>query len=169
MILRLFAVSLSSFLLATFAGAEPLKVGADAPTPKAPASTGETVDFADVYAEGPTLIFFYPKADTPGCTKQACNVRDNFAELRAAGVQVLGVSKDDVEDQAAFKSAYSLPFTLIADSEGVVGDAFGVGRIPVVGMYNRQSFLVKDGKIAWRDLKAAPNTQSQDVLAALDE
>ena len=148
------------------AGAAPLEVGADAPTLTVPNSQGETVDLTSVYNAGPTLVYFYPKADTPGCTAQACNLRDSFEELSEAGIQVIGVSGDSVKAQAAFKEKYSLPFTLVADDEGKLIEAFGVPA--KLGKFAaRQSFLIVDGKVAWRDLKASPKSQSKDALAAL--
>jgi len=147
---------------------DPLESGATAPDLSVTTHTGETVQLADIYAKGPTLIYFYPKSDTPGCTKQACNIRDNFEALSDEDVQVLGVSKDSVSAQAAFKEKYNLPFTLIADKDGELGDAFGVGKF--MGMaYKRQTFLIVDGKVVWRDLSASPASQSKDALAALEK
>lgn len=128
--------------------------------------TGDTLDLAETYKNGPTLVYFYPKADTGGCTKQACNIRDNFSAMEDAGVTVLGVSMDNVASQAAFKKKYNLPFTLIADTEGKLVNGFGVARR--ANMFPaRQSFLVIDGTVVWRDLKASPATQAEDALAAL--
>ena len=111
------------------------------------------------------LVYFYPKADTPGCTKQACSIRDAFSELSNDGLRVYGVSMDSVEAQAAFKEKYSLPFTLIADTEGILVDAMGVpkrGRIPA-----RQAFLFNEGELVWRDLKASTAKQAADVREAM--
>lgn len=146
--------------------ASPLEVGADAPALTVINSEGDSVELSEVYAKGPTLVYFYPKADTPGCTIQACNLRDSFEELSDAGIQVLGVSTDSVKAQAAFKAKYSLPFILIADSDKELVDAFGVPK-KLASMASRQSFLIVDGKVAWRDLSATPKTQSEDALAAL--
>src|SRR5471032_3374504 len=114
-------------LLATaaFAHAAPLEVGAPAPVISAVDQDGKTVNFKDVYAKGPTLVYFYPKADTPGCTKQGCSIRDSWEDLKKAGIQVIGVSEDKVEAQKAFAQKYNLPHTLIADSDGKVAGAFG--------------------------------------------
>lgn len=148
--------------------ADPIEVGAPAPAISVTAHSGETIDLAQLYAKGPVVIYFYPKADTPGCTAQACNIRDNFSDLQAAGVTVLGVSADSVEDQDAFHEKYSLPFPLVADKDKRLGEAFGMGTILGIG-YKRQTFLVVDGKIAWRDLKAKPATQAADVMQALKD
>lgn len=139
--------------------AQPLDVGAAAPAMTVTTDAGTTLNLADVYKKGTTLVYFYPKADTPGCTTQACNLRDNMNDLNKAGVQVIGVSADTVEAQAAFKQKYNLNFPLVADVNRQVINAFGV--------QGRQSFIVKDGKIAWRQLKATPATQAQDAIAAV--
>lgn len=145
---------------------EPLPVGADAPSLTVTNHQGKEIDLGDLYAAGPVLLYFYPKSDTPGCTAQACNLRDNFDALKAAGVEVVGVSTDSVANQQAFREKYDLPFTIIADEDKSLGKAFGVGSM--LGMaYKRQSFLIVDGKIAWVDLKATPATQAEDALAAL--
>ncbi|MGE9290330.1 MAG: peroxiredoxin [Puniceicoccales bacterium] len=145
--------------------ASPLEVGATAPAPVVLNSEGESVELSQVYAAGPTLVYFYPKADTPGCTAQACNLRDSFESLTASGIQVVGVSTDGVKAQAAFKAKYSLPFMLVADQDEVLVKAFGVPT--KMTFASRQSFLLVDGKVVWRDLKATPKTQSEDALAAL--
>lgn len=145
--------------------AEPLEVGADAPKVQTVDQKGNPVDLGKELASGISLVYFYPKADTPGCTKQACNLRDAFEEVTKAGIKVFGVSADTVEDQLAFAEKYELPFTLLADKKGEVIAAFGVPANDR-GFASRQSFLIKDGKVIWRDLKAAPTTQAQDAIAA---
>src|SRR5215510_10879453 len=117
--------------------AEPLTVGAAAPVITAKDQDDEPVNFADVYSKGTTLVYFYPKAGTPGCTAQACSLRDSFADLTGEGLQVLGVSEDTAESQRKFREENKLPFTLIADSDGKVAEAFGV---PItMGLAKRQS------------------------------
>src|SRR5262245_37289753 len=113
-------------LFGLLAKAEPLAVGAKAPDITAKDQDGEPVSFADVYAKGITLVYFYPKAGTPGCTAQACSLRDSFADLKGEGLQILGVSEDTVTSQKKFKDENKLPFTLIADRDGQVARAFGV-------------------------------------------
>lgn len=146
---------------------ETLTVGDEAPALTVTTHTGAELDLGETYAEGPVLVYFYPKSDTPGCTKQACNIRDNFSAIQEAGITVIGVSIDDVESQEAFREKYELPFTLVADKDKRLGTAFGVGGWMGLA-YKRQSFLVVDGKIAWRDLSASPASQSQDILDALE-
>ncbi len=150
------------------AKAEPLAVGTPAPDLTATNQDGEPVKFADVYAKGLTLVYFYPKADTPGCTAQACSIRDAYAGLTGEGLQVLGVSRDTVANQKKFQDKYKLPFTLIADESGDVAKAFGVEMIPALGVAKRQSFLIKDGKIAWFAEKAKTAESAQEVQAAID-
>jgi peroxiredoxin Q/BCP len=156
-----------SFL--TFFGlkkAPSIEIGATAPIVAALDAEGKTVRFADVYAQGITLVYFYPKADTPGCTKEACSVRDSMEGLKARGVQVLGVSGDKPEAQKQFRDKYHLPFTLIADVDGAVARAFGVPTL--LGFPKRRSFLIKDGKVVWRDLSVAPATHVAEINKALD-
>ena len=156
----------SLLTLGLVANAEPLAVGAAAPEVTATDQDGKTVNFKDVYAKGPTLVYFYPKSDTPGCTKQACSIRDDWSALQAKGIQVLGVSGDKVEAQKKFQEKYKLPFTIIADNEGKVAEAFGVPT--TLGIAKRQSFLIKDGKVVWNMLKATTDTHAKDVLAAYE-
>ncbi len=150
-----------------FARAETLAVGAPAPAISATSQDGAKVDFATIYAKGITLVYFYPKAETPGCTAQACSLRDSYADLTAKGIEVIGVSRDKVAAQKKFQEKYKLPFTLIADEDGSVAKAFGVDLIPVVGLTKRESFLVKDGKIAWVNTKAQTTGHADEVRAAV--
>ena len=157
-------VSLITFGLV--ADAEPLAVGAPAPQISAVDQDGKAVNFKDVYAKGPTLVYFYPKADTPGCTKQACSIRDDWSALQARGIQVLGVSGDKPDAQKKFQDKFKLPFTLIADSDSKVAEAFGVPT--TMGIAKRESFLIKGGKVVWNMLKASTDTHAKDVLAAYE-
>lgn len=154
-----------AFLLST-TNANPVELGAEAPPVKAVNHKGETVDLAAAYRKGPVVIYFYPKADTPGCTKQACSLRDAFATLTEKGVTVFGVSHDSVEAQKEFHDKYKLPFDLLADKKKELSKAFGVPSNQL-GMASRQAFLILGGKIVWRDLKASTDKQAEDVLAAL--
>ena len=144
-----------------------LEVGDDAPRVAAKNQNGVEVALADVYAKGPTLVYFYPKADTGGCTAQACSLRDAFPDFSGAGVQIIGVSGDSVESQKKFAEKYELPFTLLADTGSVVAEAFGVPHI--MGIPNRQSFIKKDGKIAWIVRGAKTRDHAAEVKAALAE
>jgi peroxiredoxin Q/BCP len=147
------------------AGAEPLKVGDAAPEAASVDQDGKPVSLAGLYGKGWTLVYFYPKADTPGCTAEACSLRDAFADLTKKGVTVIGVSADEPKEQKAFKEKYHLPFTLLADSDKRVIRAFGVPT--TMGFASRQSFLIKDGRIVWRDLHASTKEQAADILKAI--
>jgi thioredoxin-dependent peroxiredoxin len=153
--------------LAFCAHGEPLQVGAPAPDVSAVDQNGKPIKFKDVYAKGPTLVYFYPKADTPGCTKQACSIRDDWSALQGKGIQVLGVSGDTPEDQKKFEEKFKLPFTLVADHDSKVADAFGVPHKGTIAQ--RQSFLIKDGKVVWTMPKATTATHAQDVLKAYED
>ena len=147
--------------------ADALSVGDEAPLVSAQDQNGATVELGVVYAKGPTLVYFYPKADTPGCTAQACSLRDAFPDFTGQGVQVIGVSADTVEGQKKFADKYDLPFTLLADPESVVAKAFGVPTM--MGYAKRQSFIVKDGKIAWIVESAKTGDHAAEVQAALKD
>jgi peroxiredoxin Q/BCP len=144
---------------------KPLEVGAAAPDVVSRDEQGNEVRLADLYGDGFALVYFYPKADTPGCTAQACSLRDDFSSLQERGVRVVGVSADGPESQLRFKEKYHLPFVLLADRERVVARAFGVPLM--LGMTRRQSFLIHGGRIVWRDLSASTSDQARDVLKAL--
>ena len=163
----LLLMSLLSFL-GLSASAVPIEIGAPVPEVSAVDQAGKSLALQDLAATGYTLVYFYPKADTPGCTAQACSLRDAYTALQAKGVRVIGVSADTVEGQAKFKEKYNLPFELLADSDHKVIDAFGVPRIPVVGFATRQAYLFKDGVLVWRDLSASTKQQADDVLKVVE-
>lgn len=123
----------------------------------------------------PHLVYFYPKDDTPGCTKEACAIRDAWGEFEAAGLKVIGVSKDSEKSHDKFREKYSLPFPLIADTEMELAKAFGVfgekkfmGR--VYDAVHRMSFLIKaDGTILKAYPKVKPDAHAAEVLKDLAE
>ena len=102
-----------------------LEVGAPVPTMPVKTDTGETVTLQE-YLGQRVMVFFYPRSDTQACTVEACQIRDEFAGFGDLGVTVIGVSPDPVKAQAKFKAKYSLPFTLLADEDHVLAEAFGV-------------------------------------------
>lgn len=120
------------------------------------------------------VLYFYPMDDTPGCTKQACDVRDNWAEFARRGVEVVGISPDAVESHAAFRAKYDLPHTLLADTDRSVIDRYGVwGRIEKYGKVwdgvRRSSVVIDaDGKVAAAFERIAPEEQSAKALEVLD-
>lgn len=120
------------------------------------------------------LLYFYPKDDTPGCTEEACVLRDEFAQYRKRGVAVVGVSTDDVKSHAAFASTYALPFPLLADTDRTIVNAYGVWREK--SMYGRTymgiartSFLIdQKGMIVKIYESVKPEDHAQEVLADFD-
>jgi thioredoxin-dependent peroxiredoxin len=146
------------------------KVGIKAPSFKAPDQDGVARSLKD-YAGKWVILYFYPKDDTPGCTKEACSFRDGFAKFRRAGIEVIGVSVDSVKKHAKFVEKYSLPFTLLADEDKKIVEAYGVwGMKKFMGREymgtNRVSYLINpEGKIAKVYDKVKPDEHSDEVLA----
>jgi peroxiredoxin Q/BCP len=149
------------------ADGKPLETGARAPDAIVFDVHGSELHLARFYWDGFTLIYFYPKAATPGCTKQACGMRDKFDELKARNVDVLGISTDAPGAAKRFQEAHQLPFILLADPEYHAAQAFGVPLL--VGMTRRMSFLVRGGKIVWRDLNPKTGRHAREVLAAVEK
>jgi len=148
------------------AKAAELKVGDATPQVKSVDQNKAPVDLGAETQTGYTLVYFYPKADTPGCTAQACSLRDHYDVLTKKGVKVYGVSTDSPEDQLKFKEKHRLPFPLIADEDKTVLKAFGVSS--TMGFASRQAFLMKDGKVVWIDRSASTKEQADDVLKVLE-
>jgi peroxiredoxin Q/BCP len=157
--------AVSTGIFASNALAEPLAVGSPIPVVEQKNQDDQLVKLAEAAAKSFTLVYFYPKSDTPGCTKQACSLRDSYAALTDKGVKIFGVSADKVPAQKAFKDKYKLPFDLLADSDAKVIDAFGVPK--TLGFAKRQAFLFKDGKLVWSDTTASTDKQAEDVLKFL--
>ena len=134
-------------LAAAFAVETP-KSGDKAPLITGKDQEGKTWKLADVLGKKVVLLYFYPKDDTPGCTKEACGFRDRMADLKKDKVEVVGVSFDSPESHRKFIAKHNLNFTLLADTDGQIADAYGV-RITGRDMARRVSFLIGlDGKIA---------------------
>lgn len=145
-----------------------LQVGASAPDFTARDASDQPVKLSS--AKGKlAVVYFYPKDETPGCTKQACALRDAFAEYEKNGVTIFGVSRDSEESHRKFRESHQLPFPLAADESGAVQESYGVpSKLP--GMAARVSFLVdRQGKIAkvWPDVD--PALHAEQVLAAARE
>lgn len=166
---RLFITAGLLVSLGMAAIADELEEGAEVPELSVTIQSGENLDLKAAASKGYALVYFYPKADTAGCTAQACSLRDAYEVLTAKGVKVIGVSTDTVAAQAAFKEKYSLPFDLVADTEGKVIEAFGVPYMPIKNFAKRQAYLFKDGKLIWRSLSASTKAQADDVLKVLAE
>ena len=151
-----------------------LEQGTDAPDFTLPDQDGKPVKLSDL--RGQTIVlYFYPRADTPGCTTQACGIRDHSNDYADAGVKVLGVSPDTVEDVKKFHDKQSLNFTLLADADHAVADAYGTwGEKKNYGKtymgVTRATFIVDgDGKLARVFPKVSPKTHDEVVLDALKE
>ena len=142
----------------------PLPVGSALPDLTGSDQNGQPVQLKALQGK-PLLVFFYPKAGTPGCTKEACAFRDAWLQYESAGVQVVGVSHDSVADQAAFAREHGLKFPLVSDSEGRWGQAFGV-PLRVWKFYSRISFLIgRNGRVAKTYLDVDPGVHASQVLA----
>jgi len=134
--------------------------------------SGETVTLSDLRGK-PVVLYFYPKDDTPGCTRQACDIRDGWAAFQRAGAVVLGVSPDKEASHAKFKAKYDLPFTLLADTDHAVSEAYGVwGEKSFAGRkymgVERSTFVIgADGDVVKVMRKVDPKTHAGDVLALL--
>ncbi|HWW68215.1 MAG TPA: thioredoxin-dependent thiol peroxidase [Solirubrobacterales bacterium] len=145
-----------------------------APDFKLSDQNGDHVKLSDLRGQT-VVLYFYPRADTPGCTIQACGVRDRGADYREAGARVLGISPDTVEDVKMFASKFDLDFTLLADADHAVADAYGtwVEKSMYGKKYmgvQRATFLIDaDGKIAKAFPKVSPKTHDDVVLEALAE
>jgi peroxiredoxin Q/BCP len=149
-----------------------LAEGEPAPDFTLASDSGERVQLSELRGK-PVVLYFYPKDDTPGCTKQACGIRDAYGEFERAGAVVLGVSPDDETSHVKFKNKYELPFTLLADTDHSVAEAYGVwNEKSYLGKkywgVSRSTFVIDaDGNLkkVMHDVK--PATHADDVLAAL--
>jgi thioredoxin-dependent peroxiredoxin len=140
--------------------------GKPAPDFELPSDNGQTVKLSDLRGK-PVVLYFYPRDDTPGCTRQACGIRDAYGEFERAGAVVLGVSADTQASHERFKAKYSLPFTLLADPEHSLGEAYGVAR-EGKRSYERSTFVIDaDGKVKKIMRRVKPDTHADEVLAAL--
>jgi peroxiredoxin Q/BCP len=150
------------------ARADGLKVGSVAPDFTAKASDGSQVHLLAILDRAPIVLYFYPKDDTPGCTKEACGIRDNFTAYRDLKATVLGVSYDTVQSHREFIQKYHLPFLLLSDWDHAVAKAYGADGLFAA---KRQTFVIdKRGTIVYVNRFVNPATQSielQNLLAQL--
>jgi peroxiredoxin Q/BCP len=148
--------------------------GKPAPDFELTSDSGETVKLSDLRGKQ-VVLYFYPKDDTPGCTTQACGIRDVYGEFQQEGAVVLGVSPDDEGSHVKFKEKYGLPFTLLADTDHHVAEEYGTwvekknyGKT-YMGV-ERSTFLIdSDGKVAKVMRRVKPDTHADQVLAALPD
>jgi peroxiredoxin Q/BCP len=146
-----------------------VEVGAPAPEFELPDQDGQLHSLED-YRDQWVVLYFYPKDETPGCTTEACEFRDNIFAFRKLNAQILGVSLDDIESHKKFSENHGLPFPLLADTEGTTADAYGV-KTKMMGwtVAKRQTFIVDpDGNIARHYVKVDPDKHAAEVLADLE-
>jgi peroxiredoxin Q/BCP len=150
-----------------------VKEGNAAPAFTAKTGNGETVRLKDLRGQK-VVLYFYPKDDTPGCTKEACSFRDAFADYKKRGIEVLGVSPDSETSHQKFTAKYKLPFTLLADPDHAIADAYGVwGEKKFMGRtymgVKRMTFLIDEkGKIKKIFEKVKPEEHAREVLEAFE-
>ena len=148
-------------LLGLSANASDLTPGTKAPDFAAQDQHGKTVKLSDFASKQIVVLYFYPKDDTPGCTKEACSFRDGHAALQAAGVVVLGVSGDDVTSKKTFAENYHLPFSILADPDKKIIEAYGVKRMAITGWAQRITFIIDKAGIV-RHVVTNVNTTAAD-------
>lgn len=137
----------SLFLFSCGGNADIVKVGDDAPNFSLQDANGKTFTLADYKGKSPVVIYFYPKANTPGCTKEACGIRDDFSEFKKSDIAIFGISVDSKEDIKEFVNDYNLNFPLLSDIEKTTCKEYGV--LNNLGFANRITFIIdKNGKIA---------------------
>jgi thioredoxin-dependent peroxiredoxin len=146
--------------------------GKPAPDFELASDAGASIKLSDLRGK-PVVLYFYPKDDTPGCTTQACGIRDAWGEFERAGATVLGVSPDSEKSHVKFKEKFDLPFTLLADTDHAVAESYGVwGLKKYMGReymgVDRTTFVIDaDGNVAKVFRNVKPATHADDVLAAL--
>jgi len=148
-----------------------IKEGKIAPDFTAKNADGESVQLKDLRGRK-VVLYFYPKDDTPGCTKEACSFRDAFSDFKKRGIEVLGVSVDGEASHKKFTAKYKLPFTLLADTDHSIADAYGVyGEKKFMGRtymgVKRMTFLIDEkGKVRKVFEKVKPEEHAREVLEA---
>jgi peroxiredoxin Q/BCP len=160
---------LAALGLLTANATEAPKVGDKAPLVSGKDQDGKEWNLADVVGKKVVLLYFYPKDDTPGCTKEACSLRDHTADLKKDDVQVIGVSFDSGESHQAFIAKYKLSFPLLADTDGKIADAYGA-RMGSNNRARRVSFLIGlDGKIAHVTDNKDPDVHIAEMQEAIQK
>ena len=169
-ILRTLAIALlaPALLLPGAVQASPA-AGTAAPAFELPDQAGQMHRLED-YRGKWLVLYFYPKDDTPGCTTQACEFRDNIFAFRRLGAEIVGISLDDVDSHRAFAEKHGLPFTLLADEDGTVAREYGVLKnFGLVKLASRQTFLISpDGSVARHYEKVDVDAHSAEVLADIE-
>lgn len=144
---------------------DPPAVGSDAPSFNLQDQNGEWHTLADYRGQW-LAVYFYPRDDTPGCTTEACNFRDNIYAFKAIGAAVVGISVDDVDSHKEFSDKYKLPFTILADEDAKTAKAYGVLKdYKLFKLASRQSFLISpEGEIAKHYADVDPDKHTDQVL-----
>ena len=151
-----------------------LKEGSAAPAFKTTDAEGQSVSLKDFRGQK-VVLYFYPKDDTPGCTREACSFRDAFRDFEKAGIKVLGISTDNEASHKKFTKKFDLPFTLLTDSDHAIADKYGTyGQKKFMGRtymgVHRKTFLIDEkGKIKRVFEKVKPDDHAQEVLKAFAE
>ena len=165
----LFAFLLTTFISFPAIAGEIPAVGEPAPGFRLQDQNGEWHDLGD-YRGTWVAVYFYPKDQTPGCTTEACNFRDNIFAFKAIGAEVVGISLDSVDSHKEFSDKYKLPFVILADDGGAIADNYGVlTDYKLMKVASRQSFLVNpEGVIVKHYEDVDPDTHTQEVLLDLE-
>ena len=168
--MRYIWIGLLAFMLATALRAEVPQAGTPAPAFSLPDQDNHVRRLADFRGKW-VVLYFYPKDDTPGCTKEACSFRDDIQQFGALGAQVLGVSVDDTVSHAAFAKKYHLPFPLLSDKDATAAKAYGAfSDLVVMKFAKRYTFLIDPaGKIAKTYLDVDTSRHSTQVIADLKQ
>jgi peroxiredoxin Q/BCP len=146
-----------------------VKVGDEAPDFEGPTISGSKLGLKDLVGKKDIVLYFYPKDDTPGCTREACSFRDNIQQIRNMGAEIVGVSLDSIQSHDRFTAKYNLPFPLISDKDKHIATAYGVLRETGTST-NRVTFIInKNGKIAKIFPKVDVGVHTAEVVAALKE
>jgi peroxiredoxin Q/BCP len=156
------------------AGIKELNAGDKAPAFSLKDTEGKTVKLSD-YKGKKVVLYFYPRDMTPGCTKEACGFRDDYAQLKKRGVEILGVSGDDQTSHQKFTEKYSLPFTLLSDPNHEMMEKYGAwgeknmyGK-KIMGVLRSTFIIDEEGRVAHIFRKVKTDTHSQDVLKIIDQ
>jgi len=151
-----------------------IKEGSTAPAFKTTDANSDSVSLKDLRGQK-VVLYFYPKDDTPGCTKEACSFRDAYSKFKKRGIRILGVSPDSEKSHQKFTTKYELPFTLLADTDHSIADAYGVyGEKKFMGRtymgIRRTTFLIDEkGKIKKVFEKVKPEDHADEVLGAFSD
>ena len=166
-LIRTGASALASALALFSSAALAIAPGTQAPNFNIPNQDGKMIQLSD-YRGKYVLLYFYPKDETPGCTAQACTLRDQYDAIKAENAVVFGISRQGAESHKKFIAHHKLPFDLLVDGDGSVGKSLGVGSMPIVGFSDRDSILIgPEGKVIRFYENVDPVKHAGEVLADL--